>query len=129
MFPWGQQSICPCHPRTKSKLPSFKVHLMEPVLLLTACKLPSRVDTNNKVSGSVTVLGLPKICNEMKKNLPGQHDSSPGACATRDLRPRKFLKSTSLEMRKLRMESVGSQKDTCLDNSCVRTKTQDTYSK
>ena len=35
--------------------------------MLTACKLPSKVDTNSKVSGSVTVLGLPKPCNEREK--------------------------------------------------------------
>lgn len=92
MFPWKQLSTCPCYPRAKSKLPSFKVHLIEPVLLLTACKLPSRVDTNNKVSGSVTVLGLPKICNERQKNLRGQYESSPWACTITD-RPLPYPKS------------------------------------
>lgn len=36
--------------------PSFKVHLIAPVRLLTACKLPSRVETNKSVSGTVTEL-------------------------------------------------------------------------
>ena len=84
MFPRKQLSKCPCHPRTKSQLPSFKVHLMEPVLLLTACRLPSSVDTNSKVSGSVTVLGLPKPCSERYKHRCGQHDSSSWVCTTTD---------------------------------------------
>lgn len=64
MFTWQQLSFCVT--QGQSELPSFKVHLMEPVLLLTACKLPSRVETNNKASGSVTVLALPKLCNDIE---------------------------------------------------------------
>lgn len=39
-------------------LPSFRVHLIEPDFLLTACKFPSKVDTNSKFSGRETVLAL-----------------------------------------------------------------------
>ena len=99
-------------PQDQSPLPSFKVHLMEPVLLLTACRLPSNVDTNSKVSGSVTVLGLPKTCSERWKNGCGQCDSSSWVCTTTDQPPltRKviLLRSTTSQMKKPRLMSWSS---------------------
>lgn len=52
-----------------SSSPSFKVHLIDPVLLLTACKFPSRVETNNKVSGRVTELAFPQFWKENKPHV------------------------------------------------------------
>lgn len=45
-------------------VPSFRVHLMEPDFLLTACRFPSRVDTNSKLSGRETVVALQNPCTK-----------------------------------------------------------------
>lgn len=37
---------------------------MEPDFLLTACRFPSRVDTNSKLSGRETVVALQKPCTK-----------------------------------------------------------------
>lgn len=47
-------------------LPSFRVHLIEPDFLLTACRFPSRVDTKSRLSGSDTVLPLQSPYKEHK---------------------------------------------------------------
>lgn len=41
---------------------------MEPDFLLTACRFPSRVDTNSKLSGRETVLALQKPCRKRQKS-------------------------------------------------------------
>lgn len=45
-------------------VPSLRVHLMEPDFLLTACRFPSRVDTNSKLSGRETVVALQNPCTK-----------------------------------------------------------------
>lgn len=45
-------------------VPSLRVHLMEPDFLLTACRFPSRVDTNSRLSGRETVVALQNPCTK-----------------------------------------------------------------
>lgn len=45
-------------------VPSLRVHLMEPDFLLTACRFPSRVETNSRLSGRETVVALQSPCTK-----------------------------------------------------------------
>lgn len=65
---------CAYHPLL---LPSFRVHLIEPDFLLTACRFPSSVDTKSKFSGRETVLALQNLCRNTTQRAVNNQLSHP----------------------------------------------------
>lgn len=61
---WIEKMTFACRPLP---LPSFRVHLIEPEFLLTACRFPSSVDTNSRLSGRETVFALQSNCRDTKQ--------------------------------------------------------------